>query len=627
MTGWLQAGLRAGFLPLEALFDRVFGDRLNPLYHLGAIAFFLFWVVVATGLYLYAFFRTGVADAYASVESLTHAQWFAGGVLRSAHRYAADGMVLAMGLHALRHFAFERYRGVRAFSWITGVALVWGVVASGVNGYMLPWDRLAQFVVTGTFEWLDRLPLFGGTLIRNFISDAAVGDRLFSLLAFLHVGLPLGVLLGLWVHVQRVPRARTNPPRAVAIALLLMLLALAAVLPATSQGGPARMDLSPSDLRLDSFYLAVFPLLYTWSFAGAWALVVGGSVALSTLPWWPAGRGRERAGRHVMHVNGREPPVPVRAGEVLLDAGLRQGLPLPYACRSGGCGVCRCTVRAGRVDPGRHQPSALTPEQRARGEVLMCCATALEDLAIEVELADDMHAVREWRGRVAVLERLAPEVMRVRVDLPWGERLDHGPGQYVHVVLEDGQRRAFSIANAPGERAHLELHVRRIPGGRFTTHVFEGMRPGDELRFEGPLGGWRVEPGDRPLLFVAGATGFAPVKSIVEDAFARGVQRPMTLYWGVRRVEDAYVDLPQTWAREHPDLFRSVRVVSDEPAPEGWRAGLVHEAMLADHPDLRGCEVYVCGSARMVQHAVPAFLAVGLSEDACVSDAFVVGTS
>src|SRR6185369_4810088 len=154
----VQALLQWLFLRVEALFNRAFGDRLNPFYHVGAIAFFLFWVVGGTGLYLYAFFETGVAEAYSSVEALTQGQWFAGGILRSMHRYASDAMVVTMLIHLLRHFAFDRYHGYRWFAWITGVALIWLVYISGINGYMLPWDRLAQFVIVTSFEWLDWLP-------------------------------------------------------------------------------------------------------------------------------------------------------------------------------------------------------------------------------------------------------------------------------------------------------------------------------------------------------------------------------------------------------------------------------------------------------------------------------------
>ena len=183
MIVYLQNGLRRTFMLVEALFNKAFGDRLNPFYHLGSIAFFLFWIVAGSGLYLYAIFDTSVEGAYGSVQALTHGQWYFGGILRSAHRYASDAMVVIMLLHMLRHFAFDRLHGFRTFSWLTGVALLWLVYISGINGYMLPWDKLAQFVVVTSFEWLDWLPGFGGTLIRNFMDPSSVNDRLFSLLA------------------------------------------------------------------------------------------------------------------------------------------------------------------------------------------------------------------------------------------------------------------------------------------------------------------------------------------------------------------------------------------------------------------------------------------------------------
>jgi CDP-4-dehydro-6-deoxyglucose reductase, E3 len=326
-------------------------------------------------------------------------------------------------------------------------------------------------------------------------------------------------------------------------------------------------------------------------------------------------------------MDGAEARIRVRAGETVLDAGLREGLALPYECRNGACGLCQCTVVQGRVAHRPYQPSALPETARAQGRALLCCAVPQEDLVIEVEAAlqATTTALAVHQGRIDEMEKLAPDVMRLWVALPWGERLEFSAGQYINVLLADGQRRAFSFANPPGRDERIELHVRRIPGGRFTGHVFEAMRVGDALRFEGPLGRFTLREGERPLLFVAGATGFAPVKSILEDAFRRGLQRPLHLYWGVRRPGDLYLqELVQGWAREHPQ-FHYVPVVSEPQAEDGWtgRTGLVHEALLADFPALAGYEVYVCGSVRMVDSAVRDFLSRGLDEQACFSDAFL----
>jgi NAD(P)H-flavin reductase/quinol-cytochrome oxidoreductase complex cytochrome b subunit/ferredoxin len=626
----LQALLQWLFMRLEALFNAAFGDRLNPLYHLGAITFFLFWVVGASGLYLYAFFETGVAEAYSSVEALTHRQWFAGGILRSVHRYASDAMVVTMGVHMLRHFAFDRFHGFRWFSWITGVSLIWLVYISGINGYMLPWDRLAQFVIVTSFEWLDWLPTFGGTLMRNFVHANSVGDRFFSLLSFMHIGLPLIVLLLMWVHVQRVPKARTTPPRPIVASLLATLLVLSLVRPALSQGGAADLGTAVSSLQLDWFYLALFPLLVAWPLGQVWALMAGGTALLVALPLWPElfRRNRHREYQLVVHsADGAATQLRLRDGETLLEAGLREGLALPYECRNGGCGVCLCSVEHGAVSHRPYQRSALPDALKAQGKALMCCAVPMGDMVIEVEgLAHGGAATAKLHtGRVVALERLAQDVMRVLIALPEGQRVAFTAGQYINVLLDDGERRAFSFANAPHENELVELHVRRIPGGRFTGHVFEAMRVGDTLRFEGPLGSFTLNESARPILFVAGATGFAPVKSIIEDAFHRGLHRPMRLYWGVRRREDLYLlDLAERWQREHEN-FLVVPVLSDPKPEDEWhgRTGLVHEAMLADFGDLVGYEVYVCGSLRMVEVAVPAFIAQGLNEDACFSDAFL----
>jgi CDP-4-dehydro-6-deoxyglucose reductase, E3 len=625
----LQRILRAAFMHAEALFNRAFGDKLNPLYHLGATIFFLFWIVVATGLVLYAFFDTSVAGAYRSVQALTENPWRVGGVLRSVHRYASDAMVATMAVHALRYFAFDRLRGFRWFSWISGVALVWLVYAAGANGYMLPWDRLAQFVTQASFEWLDWLPGFGGTLIRNFIHPASVSNRLFSLLVFIHIGVPLLALLLMWIHVQRVPKAATQPPRPIALAVAAMLLVLAAVLPAASQGGAANLALAPTELELDWFLLALYPLVYAWPLGGVWALVGFGTLLLLAMPWLPPRRG-PRAELHLtLHPGALA--VAARAGETLLEAGLRAGIALPYDCRAGACGRCVCTVLNGRVDPGPYQPAALSEAMRARGQALMCCAVALEDVELEVDAASlsAATATRRWRGHIKSMDRLAENVMRLRIALPHGERIAFAVGQYIQVVLPDGQRRAFSFANAPHDNALIELHVRRIADGLFTGRVFTTMKPGDAIEFEGPFGDFTLRESERPILFVAGATGFAPVKSIVEDAFARGIRRPMQLYWGVREAADLYaLDLAQAWQREHAN-FSVVPVLSHAAAANPWpgRRGLVHEAMLADHPDLAGYEVYACGSVQMVNAAVPAFIAQGLGERFCFSDAFTPAAS
>ena len=625
MLRMIQGAGRWAFHRADAVFNRVFGDRLNPLYYLGAIAYWMLWLVVGTGLYLYVFFRTGVEEAYASVEYLTVQQWWLGGIMRSVHRYASDALVLAMLLHLTRHFVFDSYRSFRWFSWITGVLLIWLTYASGINGYMLPWDRLAQFVVIATAEWFDWLPVFGGTLIRNFIAEGAVNDRLWSLLSFIHIGLPLALLAVLWIHTQRVPGAHTSPPRPIAIATAVALIALSLARPVTSQGGPADLSAAITAIDLDWFYLPAYALLYRTSPAEVWWLVGGMTLLFLAAPWLPPKR-RGSAGFHVLvHPDNRI--IPVREGEHLLEAALREAMPVPFECRNGGCGMCKATLLNGSVDYGLYQESALTAEERAEGKLLLCCATPLSDVEIEYvpTRAPGNVPVRVYTARVAKMNRLSHDVMQLILSVQGDQVPRFYAGQYINVLLPNGEKRSFSFATAPHQRSHIELQIRLVPGGRFTTHVFTEMKEGDALQFEGPLGSFFLrEDSSKPIIFVAGATGFAPVKSMVEHAFHTGMKRRMYLYWGVRQLRDLYLaELPQQWAREHEN-FVFVPVLS-EPAPEdNWsgRTGLVHEAIVADFPDLSQHQVYACGSVAMVETAHPAFVARGMSEHDCFSDAF-----
>jgi CDP-4-dehydro-6-deoxyglucose reductase, E3 len=617
-----RSPITALILHLENGFNLFFGQALNPLYHLGAITFFLFWVVLASGIYLYVFLDTGVNEAYESVEALTHEQWYLGGILRSLHRYASDGMVVTMLVHMVRYFAFNRYRGFRWFSWVTGVFLLWLTYASGISGYLLPWDRLAQFVATATAEWLDWFPVFAGSLARNFAFEGSVNDRLFSLLSFLHIGIPLGLLILMWVHTQRVPRARINPPREIAMMLGAALLVLAVLKPAVSQG-KADLSLAVSQVGFDWFYLPLYPLIYEWPAGWVWGLAIGATLLLLLVPWLhPQRRGGPLREFQISFRPGNQAAV-ARAGETLLEAGLRNGIALAYDCRNGACGVCKATLVQGSVDYGVYQTSALSDAERRLGKLLLCCASAQADL--EVELEEE----REWQASIQYMKRLSPDVMLLQLKLRGSTPLEYRAGQYISIVLDGGETRSFSFATAPGKSEFIELHVRLIPGGRFSTHVFTRMKPGDSLRFRGPFGAFSIrEESHQPIILVAGATGFAPVKSMIEDAFERGVRRPMVLYWGVRSRKDLYLaELPERWASEHPN-FSFVPVLS-EPAPDDhWtgRTGLVHQAIIVDFPTLQGYELYACGSLQMVRNAHPEFIAHGLTEEACFSDAFTYAT-
>ena len=282
----LRLQAMAVYRHLEQAFDRVFGAPLNPLRHLGSLGFLLFWVLAVSGIYVYALFDTSVQGAYRSIDQLSRGPWYEGGLLRSVHRYAADGFVLVMLAHLLREGLAGRYQGFRRVPWLTGVPLLLLAFTSAIGGFWLCWDQLGQFSALATAEWLDRLPLFASPLTRNFLTASAVSDRLFSLLVFVHIGVPLLLIFGLWFHIQRIARAAVFPPRPLAAATVLMLCLLALAVPVRSHA-PADMAIVPAQLQIDWLLLFVHPLTYATSGEAVWALLGASLLVLLGLPFLP----------------------------------------------------------------------------------------------------------------------------------------------------------------------------------------------------------------------------------------------------------------------------------------------------------------------------------------------------
>ncbi len=312
----------------------------------------------------------------------------------------------------------------------------------------------------------------------------------------------------------------------------------------------------------------------------------------------------------------------VTADTTLLQAALDAGYTVAYGCKNGACGSCKCTVISGAVDHGKAQEKALSAEERAAGKALMCCATAISDVVVECrEVGGDAFPVRILPTRVHRIERLAPDVIKLSLKLPTNERLQFHAGQYIEFMLKDGKRRAFSIANAPHDDEFLTLHIRLVAGGMFTEHVFNTMKEKDILRLQGPLGTFYLrEESTKPLILLAGGTGFAPIKSLVDDALHKGITRPMYVYWGARDQSGLYLaEVPTQWVAAHSQV-KFVPVLSDET----WagRQGLVHRAVLDDHPDLSGFQVYACGAPAMIDAAKADYLAAGLPEAEFFADSF-----
>lgn len=344
LLGAVQGILRRGFDVIERVFDRLFGPALNPLAQLGALGFFFFWIVTVSGIYLFIFFDTGIERAYESVEWISTAHWFHAGVMRSLHRYAADLMVVMVAVHLLRQFAYDQYRGSRWFSWVTGLPMIWLLYGSGITGYWLVWDRLAQYVALTTSELLDYLPIFGEPIARNFIATGTLTSRFFSLMVFMHIAVPLILLFVMWVHILHVSRPKINPPRMLAALSLIALVGVSIWKPALSQG---HVDLThaPVEVGLDWFFLSLYPLTDIWGKGGAWAFLGAFSLMIALMPWLPPLRRAKPATVDLDHCNGCARCAEDCPYEAIRIVPRTDGLPYPVQaqvnpslCTS--CGIC-----------------------------------------------------------------------------------------------------------------------------------------------------------------------------------------------------------------------------------------------------------------------------------------------
>jgi CDP-4-dehydro-6-deoxyglucose reductase len=322
----------------------------------------------------------------------------------------------------------------------------------------------------------------------------------------------------------------------------------------------------------------------------------------------------------------------VQEGQTVLDAALAAGIVLPYSCRNGACSTCKGKVVQGTYDAGTSPAQILSAQEISEGYTLFCQARPTSDLLIEareIRMASDIQ-IRKMPSRVMGMEKVSDDVMIVKLQLPAADPFRYYAGQYLEFILKDGRRRSYSMANPPSSDNLVELHIRHVPGGVFTDHVFGAgatqMKVREILRAEGPLGSFFLrEDSDKPIVFLASGTGFAPIKAIIEYMIAQGIKRKAVLYWGGRRPKDLYMDqLARQWVQSLPD-FRYIPVVSDALAEDGWtgRTGFVHQAVQHDIPDLSGCQVYACGAPVMVEGARKDFTSRnGLPKDEFFADAF-----
>lgn len=314
--------------------------------------------------------------------------------------------------------------------------------------------------------------------------------------------------------------------------------------------------------------------------------------------------------------------------KTVLTAGISQGIGLPYGCKDGACGSCKCKMLSGSVVHGPHQEKALSADEAAAGLILTCCAKAQSDLVLESRQVTEEGAlpIKKMPTRVSSMQKVSDDVIVMKLQMPANDIFLYRAGQYIEFLLRDGSRRSYSMASAPAEGAPMELHIRHMPGGKFTDLVFGSMKEKDILRIEGPFGSFFLrENSDAPIILLASGTGFAPIKALLEHMQHKQITRPATLYWGGRRPSDLYMG---AWVHEFAQAnpwLSYVPVVSDALAEDGWsgRTGFVHRAVLEDHKDLSGYQVYACGAPIVVDSAKKDFCAqAGLPEEFFFADAF-----
>lgn len=315
-------------------------------------------------------------------------------------------------------------------------------------------------------------------------------------------------------------------------------------------------------------------------------------------------------------------------GDTVLTAGISHGIGLPYGCKDGACGSCKCKILSGTVVHGNHQNKALSPQEQAEGYMLTCCATPQSDLVLESRQVTETGAlpIKKMPTRVRSMRKASDDVMVIQLQLPANDTFAYRAGQYVEFILRDGVRRSYSMANAPHLGPGLELHIRHMPGGKFTDHVFSAMKEKEILRIEGPFGSFFLrEDSAKPIILVASGTGFAPVKALIEHMQHQGITRQVTLYWGARKPSDLYMlDWIQTQLKTMP-MLSFVPVVSEASDSDAWsgRTGFVHHAVMQDFTDMRVHQVYACGAPVVVESARTDFVAqCGLDAEEFFADAF-----
>ena len=449
----------------ERVFDAAFSPAWNPFHHLGALGWYFFWIVLATGIYLYIFFDTGIVNAYQSVDSITHGQWYAGGVMRSLHRYASDALVVVVFVHIAREWAKDRYRGARWFAWFTGVPVLWFIYICGISGYWLVWDRLAQYVAIETTEWLDTLGIFGEPVARNFLNGEALSDRFFTLMVFVHILVPLFMLILMWIHIQRNSHADMNPPTGLAVGTLATMTVLSLLFPALSHA-PANLDTVVTSVNLDWFYLSAYPMLNVLPGRWLWAAFGGGTVVLALFPWLPRLRRPPVAEVSLPNCNGCARCVADCPFEAIEMRARTDGLVFEQEAVVDAGNCVSCGICAGAC------PTA-TPFRRAGGLV---AGIDLPDFTVATLREQTLAATANLKGEARVLIYgclQGPPIERLAGDSVGTVRLrcsGHLPPSFIDFVITRGHASGVIIAGCRPGDCHYRL------GGQWARERFAATR-------------------------------------------------------------------------------------------------------------------------------------------------------
>ncbi|MGB5539058.1 MAG: hydrogenase iron-sulfur subunit [Gammaproteobacteria bacterium] len=485
--------VKRSYLLLEEWFNLSFGTAWNPLYHLGTLTFFFFWVVLVSGLYLFIFFDTSIAGAYSSVEKITHHQWYAGGIMRSLHRYASDAAVVTILLHMFREFALGRYHGFRWWSWVTGIPTLWVVITLGITGYWLVWDELGLYVAVLSSLLMDAVPVMTGSMARDFLAGQLT-DRMFTLMGFLHLlGQPIMLIGVIWLHVKRLSHVEISAPRGLAVGSFLALLALSLLMPATSHA-PADLSRVPAVLRLDWFYLNVYPLLDTWSANQVWILTTSVTLLLIILPWLPPRKTGPAAEVHLDQCNGcgqcaEDCPFDAISVQARTDGARWKNEVIVNPAQCAACGICVASCyssnpfrNATPLETGIDMPQFPIDEIRTRTRSAL--AELKDDNGIMIFGCDNAADISELKAdNVAVLSLFCTGMLPLTL-VEYAQR--HGAGGVMIAGCRGGDC-FYRLGNAWMDQRFegLRKPVLRQRASRERIRIFQGaVTDGARLRRE-----------------------------------------------------------------------------------------------------------------------------------------------